>query len=128
MPVFQAERYARLTGTTTAVSTTGKTTIQVVPGSTVPIPVQILRVKCKRATGAAAATFTPRIYSAFGASAGDITQEYAGTATAVATLFDATNILGWCQTDSSGNLYFQVNPNVGGTDTWSYVVDLLVYR
>lgn len=125
---FNSDRYARISGTTGALTATGKATVSVAPSSLVPVPVQILRVKVKRATGAASATYTPRIYSLSTASAGDIQQEYSGTATASANLFDATNIQGWCQTDSAGLLYLQINPDVGGTDTWSYTIDMMVYR
>lgn len=88
--------------------------------------VEIVRVKLKRTLGAAAATFTPRIYSLSTAAAADIEQEYEGAASAAANLFDATGIQALCYTDALGRLYFQPNPNVAG-DSVKIVVYMKVW-
>lgn len=111
----------RITGTTTAVDVATLFPIDTMTGRASPM--EINRVKVKRASGAASANFTPKIYSTSGSAAGDITQEYVGANTGSAVLFDALNIGATCQSDDKGFLYLQINPNVGNTDTWSYMIE-----
>jgi len=124
---FETTRYARLSGTTSALTTTSRQAVRVADVRA-PIPIEIRRLKVKRAAGAASATYTPRVYSDSAGTSGTISQEYSGTNTASAALFDATDICAYCMTDSSGYIYLQINPDVGGTDTWDYRIDVIIYR
>lgn len=103
------------------------TTLQIAPeGRT---KVGLVRAKIKHVAGSAA-TFAPRIHSdAASTTAGDIDQEFAGTATAVATLFDPTiNEPIWMYTDELGRLYFIPAPNAGSDNTFDYCFRFLVAR
>ena len=124
---FESTRCARLSGTTSALTTTSRQAVRVadVRG---PIPIEIRRIKVKRATGAASVTFLPRIYSDSAGTSGTISQEYSGTSTASTALFDATDVGAYCMTDANGYVYLQINPDVGGTDTWDYRIDVIIYR
>lgn len=88
------------------------------------VKVSLLRFKVKHVAGAAA-TFTPYLFSKVGVTtAGDIAQEYAGTATAVATLFDpqladAPVVM---QADGNGKLYMMLAPNAGADNTFDYTL------
>lgn len=83
---------------------------------------KIVRVKIKRVAGAAA-TFTPAIFSASGASLADITQEFLGSNTAVAALFDSTNIEGYVAPAAGGTIYFRPGPQGGSVDnTFAYQI------
>ena len=85
--------------------------------------VRIERVKLKRVAGTGA-NFTPRLHSDVTCTAGSITQEMAGAATAVAVLFDGTNIDGVCSTDALGRLYLVPAPDAGADNQFDYVVCL----
>lgn len=89
----------------------------------------LVRFKLKHAAGSAA-NFTPLIFSkASVTSAGDISQEYAGSATAVANLFDpqladAPVVM---QADENGNLYLVPGPDAGSNNQFSYAMRFIVY-
>jgi hypothetical protein len=95
-------------GTRLAIETTGTTTL-----------VEVLRVKLQRTAGTAA-TFTPRIYSASGGTAGSVAQQFVGSSTAVADLFDVvcTGVL--FDTDAGGKLYLEPGPVAGADNAFSY--------
>lgn len=101
-------------GTRLAIDTTGESSL-----------VDVKRVKAKRTAGTAA-TFTPRLYSASGGSIGSITQQFAGSSTAVADLFDVvcTGVL--FDTDATGKLYVEFGPNAGADNAFDYEVVLEV--
>lgn len=86
--------------------------------------VMLLRWKIKRVAGAAA-NFTPYIFSEEGVmTAGHISQEAVGAATAVGTLFDpqiadAPVVM---QTDINGRLYMMVGPDAGADNTFDYAL------
>lgn len=89
----------------------------------------LVRFKIKRVAGSAA-SFTPRIFSEAGVTtAGDISQEYAGTSTVVADLFDpqladAPVVM---QADSLGRLYLVLGPNAGADNQFEYALRFIVY-
>ena len=89
----------------------------------------LVRFKIKRVAGTAA-NFTPYIFSESGVTtAGDISQEYAGSATGVATLFDpqladAPVVM---QADAAGKLYFMPGPDAGANNQFEYALRFIVY-
>lgn len=89
----------------------------------------MVRMKVKRIAGTAA-NFTPYIFSEAGVTtAGDISQEYAGAATAVAALFDpqladAPVVM---QCDANGKLYFMPGPDAGADNQFEYAFRFLAY-
>lgn len=85
------------------------------------VKVKIQRIKIKWISGTAA-TFTPSMFSETGAALADIEQEYLGALTAVAAIFDATNIQGYCYTDLRGRLYLRPTPNAGADNIFKYQV------
>lgn len=93
------------------------------------LKVGLVRMKVKHAAGAAA-TFTPRIFSKSGVTtAGDISMEYEGAATAVANLFDpqladAPVVM---QADENGKLYFIPGPNAGADNQFKYALRFFIY-
>ena len=97
-------------GTRLAIETTGTTSL-----------VQVLRVKLKRTAGTAA-SFTPRIFSTSGGSSGTVAQQFAGSSTVVADLFDvvASGVL--FDTDGSGKFYLEPGPNAGSDNAFDYEV------
>ena len=109
-----------LTGTTAALSAATIVTLQVAGTQT---KVCITRVKLKRQSGAGA-NFTPRITSSSGAAATAIEAEWEGAATAVAALFDETDIGAVCSTDSTGALYLVVAPDAGADNIFKYAISL----
>lgn len=89
--------------------------------------VGLVRFKMKRVAGTAA-NFQPYIFSKSGVvTAGDIAQEYAGSSTAVANLFDPQ--LGdapvWMQCDADGKLYMMPAPDAGADNTFDYCLRFL---
>lgn len=119
MPVAQSVRASLYSGRTEASGTNTDTAIRVAGSSTL---VKIQRIKLKRVAGGAA-TFTPAVFSAASATLADITQEYLGANTAVAALFDATNIDGYCRTDIDGYIYLRPGSQGGSVDnTFDYQV------
>jgi len=101
-------------GTRLALETTNQTTL-----------VQVLRVKLKRTAGTAA-SFTPRIYSTAAGAIGTVAQQFAGSSTVVADLFDvvASGVL--FDTDTVGKLYLEPGPNAGADNAFDYEVVLEV--
>ena len=101
-------------GTRLALETTNRTTL-----------VQVLRVKLKRTAGTAA-SFTPRIYSTSAGAIGTVAQQFAGSSTVVADLFDvvASGVL--FDTDTVGKLYLEPGPNAGADNAFDYEVVLEV--
>jgi len=101
-------------GTRLALETTNETTL-----------VQVLRVKLKRTAGTAA-SFTPRIYSTAAGAIGTVAQQFAGSSTVVADLFDvvASGVL--FDTDTVGKLYLEPGPNAGADNAFDYEVVLEV--
>jgi hypothetical protein len=125
-----APRIVRISGTASAIGAATETTLQVGadPGSgnggaQHTLKVKIQRVKIKRVSGTAA-NFTPRIHSATPYSSGSIDQEWLGTATAVATLVDATAIEALCYTDNRGRLFLVFVPDAGADNVFNYAVYL----
>lgn len=87
----------------------------------------LVRWKIKYAAGTAA-NFTPYIFSEVGVTtAGHISQEAAGTATAVATLFDPeiTDAPIEMQADYLGRLYMMIGPDAGADNTFDYMLKFL---
>jgi hypothetical protein len=101
-------------GTRLAIETTGTTSL-----------VQVLRVKLKRTAGTAA-SFTPRIYSTSAGAIGTVAQQFAGSSTVIADLFDvvASGVL--FDTDAAGKLYLEPGPNAGSDNAFDYEVVLEV--
>jgi len=93
------------------------------------VKVGLVRFKVKHLAGSAA-SFTPIIFSESGVgTAGDISQEYEGTSTLVADLFDpqladAPVVM---QTDVNGKLYFFPGPNAGNDNQFAYALRFIVY-
>lgn len=92
--------------------------------------VGLVRLKIKWVSGTAA-NFTPYIFSKSGVTtAGDISQEYAGAATAVATLFDpqladAPVVM---QADVYGKLYLMIGPDAGADNVFQVSARFKVYE
>jgi hypothetical protein len=87
--------------------------------------VQVLRVKLKRTAGTAA-SFTPRIFSTAAGSSGTVAQQFVGSSTVIADLFDvvASGVL--FDTDAAGKLYLEPGPNAGADNAFDYEVVLEV--
>ena len=101
-------------GTRLAIETTGESTL-----------VQVLRIKLQRTAGTAA-TFTPRVFSTSGGTAGTVAQQFVGSSTAIADLFDVvcTGVL--FDADAGGKLYLEPGPNAGADNAFSYELVLEV--
>ena len=113
----------------TSVNTIGATTIIELSFGHPFVKLGMVRMKVKRKAGTAA-NFTPSIFSKSGVTtAGDISQEFAGSATAVGTLFDpqladAPVVM---QADVNGKLYFMPGPDAGADNQFDYAFRFLVY-
>ncbi len=101
-------------GTRLPIETTGESTL-----------VQVLRIKLQRTAGTAT-TFTPRVFSTSGGTAGTVAQQFVGSSTAIADLFDVvcTGVL--FDADAGGKLYLEPGPNAGSDNAFSYEVVLEV--
>lgn len=101
-------------GTRLGIETTGASSLM-----------QVLRVKLKRTAGTAA-SFTPRIFSTSGGSSGTVAQQFVGSSTVIADLFDVvcTGVL--FDTDATGKLYLEPGPNAGSDNAFDYEVVLEV--
>jgi hypothetical protein len=86
----------------------------------------IRRVKLKRTAGTGA-NFTPRIFKLSGAANGSIDQEFVGSATAVADLFDVVAEV-YVFTDKNGKLYLQPSPDAGADNVFQYEVYFDIVR
>ena len=116
--------------TYTSASGIGATTITEINLGVPYAKVGLIRIKIKRTAGSAA-NFTPIIFSKSGVTtAGDISQEYAGTATAVGTLFDPViepePVV--MQADSNGKLYLMFGPDAGSDNAFDYCLRFFSYR
>lgn len=85
--------------------------------------VQLHRVKVKRTAGTAA-SFTPRVYSASAAAIGSVDQQFAGSSTVVADLFDVACVGVVFKTDAVGRFYFEPGFNAGADNAAD--IDLVV--
>jgi len=83
--------------------------------------VNIIRVKLKRTAGTAA-NFTPRLYDASAAAAGSIDQQFAGSVTVVADLFDVACVGVVFRTDATGQFYLEPGPNAGADNAFDYEI------
>jgi len=83
--------------------------------------VQVLRVKLQRTAGTAT-TFTPRVFSTSAGTAGSVAQQFVGSATAIADLFDVVCSGVLFDTDATGVLYLEPGPNAGADNAFSYEV------
>ena len=114
----------------TSVNTIGATTIIQLDFGKPFVKLGLVRMKIKRVAGTAA-NFTPYIFSKSGVTtAGDISQEYAGTSTPVGTLFDPqlADAPVFMQADENGKLYFMPGPDPGPADNqFNYTLRFLVY-
>lgn len=95
-------------GTRLAIETTGESSL-----------VQVLRIKLQRTAGTAA-TFTPRVFSTSGGTAGTVAQQFVGSSTAVADLFDVVCSGVVFDSDGGGKLYLEPGPNAGADNAFSY--------
>lgn len=113
----------------TSVATIGATTVIELAFGRPFVKLGLVRLKIKRIAGSAA-SFTPYIFSEAGVTtAGDISQEYAGSSTLVADLFDpqladAPVVM---QADEDGKLYLMIGPNAGADNQFEYALRFLVY-
>lgn len=113
---------------TSAATIGGSTIIQLDFGKPF-LKLGLVRMKIKRVAGTAA-NFTPYIFSKVGVTTpGDVSQEYAGASTAVATLFDPqlADAPVFMQADENGKLYFMPGPDAGADNQFDYAFRFLVY-
>tara|TARA_R110000868_G_scaffold176154_2_gene413561 strand:+ start:353 stop:739 length:387 start_codon:yes stop_codon:yes gene_type:complete len=101
-------------GTRLAIETTGASSL-----------VQVLRIKLKRTAGTAA-SFTPRVFSTSGGSSGTVAQQFAGSSTVIADLFDVVCSGVVFDTDAAGKLYLEFGPVAGSDNAFDYEVVLEV--
>ena len=101
-------------GTRLAIETTGTTTL-----------VEVLRLKIQRTAGTAT-TYTPRVYSTSAGTAASVAQQFVGSATAVADLFDVACTGVVFDTDTVGKLYLEPGPNAGADNAFSYEITVEV--
>ena len=85
----------------------------------------IQRVTIKRTAGTAA-NYQPLITNGDGVS-GTVGQLYLGASTAVADIFDVTNIAGYSRTDSNGSIWLNCQPDAGTDNTFDYEIHLGVW-
>ena len=123
MSAVAPQPVSRLTGTTGVSGATTQTDLVVSDRLT---KIVIRRVKLKRTAGAGA-NFTPRIFKVSGAANGSINQEFVGTATAVADLFDVVAEV-YVFTDATGKLYLQPSPDAGADNVFQYEVYFDIVR
>ena len=84
--------------------------------------VNVLRIKLKWVSGTGTATLTPRLYNLSGAAAGSINMQFAGTATAVASLFDVACVGVVFQTDTAGRFFLEPGPDAGADNVVNYEI------
>lgn len=88
--------------------------------------VEIVRVQVKRLSGTAA-TYQPMVGNSAGFTTGTVAEKFKATTTAVADMVDTTNIMGYCQTDANGKLYFRFTPNAGADNQFDYSITVRVF-
>jgi hypothetical protein len=129
VPSSPADAGTEVYATSAALGATTAITLQVTNQGRAKVA--LCRIKIKRVSGAAA-NFTPLIFSKSGVTtAGDITQEYAGAVTAVATLFDPAEPQSGpipMVTDENGRLYLIIGPDAGANNVFQYMLRFYVYR
>ncbi len=81
--------------------------------------VNIIRVKLDHTAGSAV-SFVPRIYNVSGGAAGTLAQQFEGSSTSVAALFDVVASGVVFQTDPGGQFYLEPGPNAGVDNNFSY--------
>lgn len=101
-------------GTRLAVETTGGSSL-----------VEVKRLKILRTAGTAA-SFTPRIYSTSAGGVGSIAQQFVGSTTNVADLFDVACSGVLFDTDSGGKLYVEFGFSAGADNAADYELVLEV--
>jgi hypothetical protein len=119
---FGARTRLTVTGTLTSYAAGTRLAIETTGGSSL---VQVLRIKLQRTAGTAA-TFTPRVFSTSGGTAGTVAQQFVGSSTAVADLFDVVCSGVIFDTDGGGKLYLEPGPVAGSDNAFSYEVVLEV--
>ena len=123
MSAIAPQPVSRLTGTTAASGVTTQTAL-VLSDSRVKIIIR--RVKIKHTAGSTI-TFTPRIYKLSGAIAASINQEFEGSSTGTAVLFDTVAEV-YTFTDSNGKLYLEPGPNAGADNVFNYEIYFEIVR
>ena len=115
---FGSRTRLTVTGTLTSYGAGTRLPIETTGGSSL---VQVLRIKLQRTAGTAT-TFTPRVFSTSAGTAGSVAQQFVGSATAIADLFDVvcTGVL--FDADAGGKLYLEPGPNAGSDNAFSYEV------
>jgi hypothetical protein len=119
---FGSRTRLTVTGTLTSYGAGTRLPIETTGGTSL---VQVLRVKLQRTAGTAA-TFTPRVFSTSAGTAGTVAQQFVGSSTAVADLFDVVCSGVIFDTDGGGKLYLEPGPNAGADNAFSYEVVLEV--
>ncbi len=119
---FGARTRLTVTGTLTSYGAGTRLPIETTGGSSL---VQVLRIKLQRTAGTAT-TFTPRVFSTSAGTAGSVAQQFVGSATAIADLFDVVCSGVIFDTDATGKLYLEPGPNAGADNAFSYEVVLEV--
>lgn len=121
-------RLSRLIGTGSDIGAGTDITLQIGPdpgaddaGEKWRVKVKLQRIKLEHIIGTAA-NFTPAMFSVSGGVLTEIEQEYLGAVTAVTALFDATDIQGYCYTDTRGRLYLRPTPDAGAGNAFDYAV------
>lgn len=116
-------RLSRVKGASAALAAAGEVTLQI---ATDTVKVVIRRVKIKHTAGTAL-NFVPRIGKAAGFVASSIDQEFVGSSTAVADLFDVVAEAA-TYTDTDGRLYLRPAPDAGANNTFDYEIYYDVIR
>lgn len=111
----------RYSGSATNVGAATDITVQVANEAR---PVRLFRVKLKHTAGSAA-HITPLILKAAAAAAGSINQEWAGSKTGVANLFDVETVVD-TELDATGALYLRPVPDVGADNaiSWELYIEI----
>jgi len=113
---------------TTAATVDGTTVITLNLGRPF-VKVGLVRFKMEHLAGSAA-SFQPIIFSKSGVTtAGDISQEFQGTSTLIASLFDPqlSDAPVVMQADANGRLYMLPAPNAGADNQFAYALRFFVY-
>ena len=88
--------------------------------------VEVKRLKIQRTAGTAA-SFTPRIYSTALGGLGTVAQQFAGSSTVIADLFDVACSGVLFDTDATGKFYLEFGFNAGSDNAADYelIVEVL---
>ena len=119
---FGSRTRLTVTGTLTSYGAGTRLPIETTGSSSL---VQVLRIKLQRTAGTAT-TFTPRVFSTSGGTSGTVAQQFVGSSTAVADLFDVVCSGVVFDTDGGGKLYLEPGPVAGSDNAFSYEVVLEV--